>query len=69
MTAQAIAMGLRARYPLQAARAKAFRKYLLWMEYSVRPIWDDAYEAKRAKRLTFWTAVCMDLDKEPLDVS
>ncbi len=65
MTAAAIAMGLRSRYPLQAARAKAFHRYLRAMGP-----WDATPErdAVRAHKLTMWTMVCVLLDKEPINV-
>lgn len=70
MTAQSIALGLRSKYPLPAARAKAFRKYLQWMGPSAmgRASWDAAFDEKRSRRLTLWTQVCLALDTEPSDV-
>lgn len=59
MTAQSVALGLRARYPIQAAKAKAFRRYLLAMGLADRT---GAEDARRAKRLTFWTRVCFALE-------
>lgn len=65
MTAQSVALGLRARYPIQAAKAKAFRRYLRAMGP-----WDATpqRDAVRAHKLTFWTMVCLLLDKEPNNV-
>lgn len=59
MTPARIADGLRSRYPLQAARAKAFRRYLLAMGLADRT---GAEDARRATRLTFWTRVCYALE-------
>lgn len=56
MTAQAVALGLRTKYPLQAAKAKAFRK---WME-----AWAMGTKPKGSERYLFWTAVCIGLDTE-----
>ena len=56
MTAAAVALGLRAKYPLQAARALAFRRWML--------AWGMGAKPKGRVRYTFWLAVCLDLDKE-----
>lgn len=57
MTAASVALGLRAKYPLQAARALAFRRWML--------AWGMGAKPKGRVRYTFWLAVCMDLDTEP----
>lgn len=61
MTAQAVAFGLRTKYPLQAARALAFHRWLYWMGP-----WDGTrvIDERRTTRLTFWTEVCRALDTE-----
>lgn len=61
MTATAIALGLRTRYPLQAARGLAFRRWMLaWGMELAGP--------RRPKRFVFWLCVCRLLDKEPINV-
>lgn len=62
MTAQSVALGLRAKYPLQAARAKAFRKWMLAWGANV-------YRRAPSHRYLFWLNVCLTLDKEPVNVS
>lgn len=58
MTAASVALGLRAKYPLQAARAKAFRRWMLaWGMGAAMP--------RDPRRFVFWLMVCRDLDKEP----
>lgn len=61
MTAQSVAFGLTAKYPLQAARAKAFHRWLRWMGP-----WDEprTMDEKRVRHLTFWTQVCKVLDTQ-----
>jgi hypothetical protein len=50
---------------MQAARAKAFHRWLYWMGP-----WDGTrvIDARRTTRLTFWTEVCRALDTEPSHV-
>lgn len=59
MTATAIAHGLRTRYPLQAARGFAFRRWML--------AWGMGAYPSGPRRFRFWLAVCEILDKEPSD--
>ena len=69
MTAASVALGLRAKYPLQAARALAFHRFLSWTQSGVAwGEWLLMPEEKRVRHLTFWTEVCRDLDKEPSNV-
>lgn len=61
MTPAAIAIGLTAKYPRPAAKAKAFYHWLKWMGP-----WDGTRaeeHAGRAKSLTFWTHVCLHLER------
>ena len=58
MTAASVALGLRARYPLQAARAKAFHRWLK----AAGPTLSGRDHPTRTR---FWLAVCFALDAEP----
>lgn len=57
MTAAAVALRLRSKYPLQAAKSKALHRWML--------AWGMGTKPKGRERYLFWTAVCIGLDTEP----